>query len=166
MKKREIKNGFVQCDNLNELRKLFLLDDEATVLGLAVDQMADVFYYTPSFREITSAIEECYADTANSNCSTYKLDDNYSVILKVLPAAKGCNKGLAMSLVNNDNNEIYKLVKYINVSEPCGQDTAHSFMVEFMTDWITNMSRDIIHSSLFCLYEQTDETVRQMVVQA
>jgi hypothetical protein len=165
MEKRELKNGngYVQFDDLKDLKKLLFLKDEATVLGLDIDYIAATTYYTPAFREITKTIEECYADTASCKSYTYKLDNMYSVILQVLPATDGFDKGLAMSLINKNHKEIYKLVKYISIPESSSQDLAPNFVEEFMINWITNLSRDVTHSSLFWLYDQDDDTIRDLM---
>ena len=166
MEKRTIDGGYIKCNDFGELRKLFLLEDETMVLGLCYEEYADVFYYTPAFKEITKAIEDSYANAAGCKCGTYKLDDNYTIILEALPTQKGCERSLAMTLVNKDNKEVYKLVKYMSApKEADAQDSAHKFMEGMMTSWITNMSHDITHSSLFWLYDQDYEAMLEMVAQ-
>ena len=43
MEKRTIDGGYIKCNDFGELRKLFLLEDETTVLGLCYEEYADVF---------------------------------------------------------------------------------------------------------------------------
>ena len=164
MKKRELKNGkgFVQYDDPRELKKLFLLDDETVVLGLCNDNMADVYYFSPAFREIAGKIEECYATDADSQSGTYRLDNNYAINLKVLPTAEAGDKSLSMTLVCG-SKDVYTLVQNIGNKE--AYKNAHEFMLDFMTQWILNLSMDITHQSLFWLYDQDYETVHDMLSQ-
>ena len=161
MKKREIKNGFVQS-NPSELKKLFLLDDETTVLGLCNDNMADVFYFTPAFKEFACKIEECFATDGDIQPGTFKLDGNYSIKLQVLPAAKNGNKSLSMTLAC-DGKDIYTLNQNIDIEN--AHKNAHEFMNDFITQWIKNISMDILHQSLFWFYDQDYEAIHDMLTQ-
>ena len=164
MEKRTFDGGYAQADK-KELSK-YLAEDETTVLGLSYEEYADVFYYTPAFKEITKKIEECYANTDSCTDSTYKLNDRLAVTLKVLPAANGAEKELAMTLVNNDNKEIFKLVKNISGAEAGGQDRTHKGLIGFMTEWITkiaDITKDETKPILFWLLDQDYESVHDML---
>ena len=160
MEKRELKNGngYIQYADSKELKKLFLFDGEL-VLGLCQDEWAeDVSYFTPAFKNITSKIEECYLTGADSYSGTFKLNDNYSINLQVLPASKTGKKSLSMTLAC-DSKDIYTLVQ--NIGNPDAYKTAKEFMNEFMTQWILNLSRDITHQSLFWFYDGDEDNVRE-----
>jgi hypothetical protein len=160
MEMKTIDGGYAKGDK-KEL-SLLLAEDETAVLGLCYEEYADVFYYTPPFKEITKAIEECCTDAAGSKCGTYKLNDKCSLTLNVTPVTKEGKKELTMSLLNNDNKEIFRLVKDICVAD------AHKTMLGCMTDWIIGISdivRDENKPTIFWLLDQNEESVLQMLEQ-
>ena len=165
METMKFDGGFAQCDK-RELSKL-IAEDETTILGLCYEEYADVFFLNREFQKIAKAIEECYVNTDSGNCSTYKLNDNLAITLKVLPATNGGEKALAMSLISN-NKEVYKLVKTISGLEAGNQERAHESTIDLITKWIicaSEMTRDEIKPILFWLLDQDEETVHDMLEQ-
>jgi hypothetical protein len=163
MEKRELKNGngYVQYDDPKELKKLFLLDDETKILGLAHDEWAEVDFLTPEFQEIAQSIENFYLNCDDRHFATFALNDDYSINLEVLPVAKGDNSKIAMSLTDNDGKVVYMLVEYIDKREADTIANPHEFMLDFLGQWILNISIDITHQSLFWLYEGQEEFIQE-----
>ena len=166
MEKKTIDGGYAKGDK-RELSML-MAEDETAILGLCYEEYADVFYYTPPFKEITKAIEECCEDAASSKCGTYKLNDNCSITLKVTPTTKEGKKELTMTLLNNDNKEIFSLVK--DICEPVAGKPAdaHKRMLGCMTNWIIGISdivREETKPTMFWLLDQNEESVIQMLEQ-